>query len=250
MMGGGANPTGAIGQVGASLELAQQIEQGLVPEPENIFLALGSGCTTAGLILGIALARKLGIGFKQSIKNFRIHAVIIHHIFARFPFLVKLQLKQLITDTSKLIKDLGGPDVILGAMEIFSQCTVFHTKYAVNYGEMTPVAQEAKNLFDKSEWVVNPKVGRLAQKLWLCGCFTGKSGAALLDYLKQHPEKANTTIFWESKSVVQPLGTDSWEKLQKIMKNNKKVQEWVHKSGFRQEEEYKDYCNKYCHLIK
>jgi len=61
-----------------------------------------------------------------------------------------------------------------------------------------------------------------------------------LDYLKQHPEKANTTIFWESKSVVQPLGTDSWEKLQKIMNNNKKVEAWVHKSGFRQEEEYKN----------
>lgn len=64
---GGANVTGALGHVGAALELAHQIEAGLLPEPRHIFLPLGSGCTTAGLSCGIAVAKVLGVGFKRPI---------------------------------------------------------------------------------------------------------------------------------------------------------------------------------------
>jgi len=143
----GANPVGAIGHVGAALELAQQIKHRLLPEPKNIFLALGSGCTTAGLILGIGLVRKFGMGFTGKLTNFHIHAVVIHHLAAKLPFIVRLVLKKLIKDTNALIVSLGGPDSLDYAMEVYNQL-IIHTNYAAHYGEMSPVAQEAKNTFD------------------------------------------------------------------------------------------------------
>jgi D-cysteine desulfhydrase len=60
---GGANPTGALGYVSAALELAEQVRAGELPAPQRIVVGVGSTCTSAGLLLGCALAARLGIGF-------------------------------------------------------------------------------------------------------------------------------------------------------------------------------------------
>ncbi len=49
---GGSSPLGTVGFVSAAFELAEQIEAGALPEPREIFVALGSGGTLAGLVLG------------------------------------------------------------------------------------------------------------------------------------------------------------------------------------------------------
>ena len=53
---GGATPIGTFGALSAAFELAEQIEAGLAPRTARIVLAVGSTCTTAGLLAGIALA--------------------------------------------------------------------------------------------------------------------------------------------------------------------------------------------------
>jgi len=53
---GGSCPTGALGYVEAGLELAAQIEHGECPEPDAIYVALGTGGTAAGLAIGLAAA--------------------------------------------------------------------------------------------------------------------------------------------------------------------------------------------------
>jgi D-cysteine desulfhydrase len=58
---GGATPTGALGHVSAGLELAEQVEAKLLAAPALIVLAVGSTCTSAGLLVGLALAERLGI---------------------------------------------------------------------------------------------------------------------------------------------------------------------------------------------
>jgi len=63
---GGASPRGALGYVSAALELAEQVEAGVLPEPARIVVGIGSTCTTAGLLVGLDLARKLGIGFRST----------------------------------------------------------------------------------------------------------------------------------------------------------------------------------------
>ena len=53
---GGTSALGILGHVDAALELAGQIEAGVLPTPTRIVVPLGSGGTAAGLVLGLAVA--------------------------------------------------------------------------------------------------------------------------------------------------------------------------------------------------
>ena len=53
---GGSCPTGALGYVEAGLELADQIMRGDCPEPDAVYVALGTGGTAAGMAIGLAAA--------------------------------------------------------------------------------------------------------------------------------------------------------------------------------------------------
>ncbi len=61
MAPGGATPWGALGYVSAALELAAQVQAGELPPPRTIVLPVGSTCTTAGLLVGLRLAQRLGM---------------------------------------------------------------------------------------------------------------------------------------------------------------------------------------------
>lgn len=53
---GGTTPTSTLGFVNAGLELAGQVEAGALPEPDSVYVALGSMGTAAGLALGLRAA--------------------------------------------------------------------------------------------------------------------------------------------------------------------------------------------------
>jgi len=53
---GGSSPTGCLGYVNAGLEIAQQVEEGLLPEPDYVVTAMGTHGTAAGLWLGLHLS--------------------------------------------------------------------------------------------------------------------------------------------------------------------------------------------------
>ncbi len=53
---GGSSPLGSLGFVNAAFELKEQIDNGILPEPDYIYVCLGSAGTSAGLILGAKLA--------------------------------------------------------------------------------------------------------------------------------------------------------------------------------------------------
>ncbi len=53
---GGSSTLGVLGYVEAGLEIAAQVEAGLMPEPAYAFVPAGTGGTLAGLHLGLALA--------------------------------------------------------------------------------------------------------------------------------------------------------------------------------------------------
>ena len=78
---GGNSPSGVLGQVSGALELAEQIEAGDAPDPDGIYLAVGSSCTISGLIIGIALARKVGLN-AFSRPGFALRLVLIHDTLA------------------------------------------------------------------------------------------------------------------------------------------------------------------------
>lgn len=53
---GGSSPLSTAGYVRAALELHRQVQAGLLPEPDRLYVAFASGGTTAGLLIGLALA--------------------------------------------------------------------------------------------------------------------------------------------------------------------------------------------------
>lgn len=53
---GGTSPLGMLGHVNAALEVAEQVRFGVLPEPKQIVVPLGSGGTAAGLALGFSIA--------------------------------------------------------------------------------------------------------------------------------------------------------------------------------------------------
>ena len=54
---GGTTPLGMLGHVNAGLELADQIEEGVLPRPTAAVVPLGTGGTAAGLALAFAIAQ-------------------------------------------------------------------------------------------------------------------------------------------------------------------------------------------------
>jgi 1-aminocyclopropane-1-carboxylate deaminase/D-cysteine desulfhydrase-like pyridoxal-dependent ACC family enzyme len=64
MVPGGATPVGALGFVSAALELAQQVDDSVMPAPDTVLVGVGSTCTSAGLLVGMHAARALGRGWK------------------------------------------------------------------------------------------------------------------------------------------------------------------------------------------
>ena len=53
---GGTAPLGDVGLVNAGFELAEQVARGELPEPDEVWVAFGTGGTAAGLALGFAAA--------------------------------------------------------------------------------------------------------------------------------------------------------------------------------------------------
>jgi len=53
---GGSTPLGAVGYVAAGLEIGAQVRAGALPEPDRLVVAVGTGGTLAGLIVGLQAA--------------------------------------------------------------------------------------------------------------------------------------------------------------------------------------------------
>jgi D-cysteine desulfhydrase len=64
---GGTNARGTIGFVNAAIELACQIESGVLPEPDLIYVPYGSTGTASGLALGLA-----AVGLRTSVVGVRV----------------------------------------------------------------------------------------------------------------------------------------------------------------------------------
>lgn len=215
---GGNCPPGVLGQVGAALELAEQIERGEAPDPDGLVLALGSSCTAAGLCLGVAAARASGrAAFRRP--GFRIFVQPVHPLLLllqkRFGFYFSRwhpsAICRNIRDVAAAIAERGGPDLAEAAVAVMRQemeITAF-SDIVGDYGAHSAISLEALKTYKRSAKGPGGSPG-----LWLCGHFTAKSFALMLRLLRedaaaQRPPRR--LIYWASKSVVQPLGAeDEW----------------------------------------
>jgi hypothetical protein len=238
MMIGGNCPTGVIGQANGILELAEQIEAGKSPDIERIYLPLGSGCTTAGLVLGTVLARHLGLK-AFSHPNFKIVSCNVHGGVARLdrwiglhknPALrfIPLTITHSTDGACRALKDVGGPDVLDEAMEFIQTSLDIRSSADIvgTYGGHSEKSRAAAQLYDEKGKVTSyvESAGKTEQELWMCGHFVAKAVAPLIHDLEtmvlaqENDEDAPPPpkyMLWMTKSAVQPRGSeDEWSKFQ------------------------------------
>ncbi|ETV90750.1 hypothetical protein H310_14538, partial [Aphanomyces invadans] len=252
---GGNNLCGVLGQLGGMLELAEQIQRGDVPDVDVLYVAVGSGCTLTGQILGVCLARHLHMRAFQS-PSFRIVAVPIlpamaeehakaafykswwsrfHPLYPRYGFRraaaflsgcgLDVNLEPLATDFLLHHVDMiTDPDIVgpCGAHSVASleAATTFEASMAVE-GELPPWMQSDAC---HASAVIND-VNEV--KPWLCGHFTAKVFAKLVADVRSGDDKA-VRLMWQTKSWVQPRGDDDeWTKLNDLAATNDDVKSWV-----------------------
>jgi D-cysteine desulfhydrase len=162
---GGSSPLGTLGYVSAALELAQQIREGLLPEPDEIFIALGSGGSMAGLILGCALAE-----LRSRVVGVR----VVERMLAN-----KSLVRALAFRTAALLNRRG---LKVPRPSLFD---VHHDHFGGQYGLPTRAAEETV------------RIARETEGLALETTYTAKTMASLLDHCRSRGA-GRRILFWNT----------------------------------------------------
>ncbi|MDP6942626.1 MAG: pyridoxal-phosphate dependent enzyme [Myxococcota bacterium] len=174
---GAAVPLGAIGHVAAALEVALEVARGALPAPAHVVLPVGSTCTSAGLLVGFAVAAQLGVGFEGTAPT--VHSVRI----SPWPVTARFRIVGLARRTALHLRSLGGPDVV----EAVSRAASLETAGGLmggGYGKPSPAGIAAKSRF--AEASAPP----------LDTTYSAKAAAHLLEALSPR----GPVLFWSTKS--------------------------------------------------
>lgn len=171
---GGSSAIGTVGFVNAAFELKEQIKNGDLPEPDFIYVALGSMGTAAGLILGAKAA-----GLKSKIIPVR----VVMKAYTNEKTLNKLILK-----TNKYLHKLDD-NFPLFPIEAFNY-EIRHDAYGKGYAYFTSEGQEAVKLLREKE------------DIKLEGTYSGKAFAALIKSARNDSLKDKVVLFWNTQNSV------------------------------------------------
>jgi D-cysteine desulfhydrase len=192
---GGATTVGAFGAMGAAFELAEQIEQGLAPPPRRIVLAIGSTCTTAGLLAGIAIAHAAGA--------WRWPLPIVHGVrVTPWPVTSRLRIAEYAHRTIAHAERLGAPHVPISLGELHARLIVDGRELGAGYGRVTgrgEIAMRALAGPGPSNGAGAGLAGEPAAGPRLDGVYSAKAAAALVGL---HRAGIGPLVFWSSKSTV------------------------------------------------
>lgn len=184
MVPGGATPLGALGYVSAGLELGRQVAAGLLPAPRRIVVAVGSTCTSAGLLVGLSLAARFRVGFEPATLP-RLTSVRV----SPWPVTSRLRILHLATRTAQLLRELGGSDVPrLDSATLGARFEVDGRYLGPGYGEPSAAGRQAEALWQ-----------RLALPA-LDGTYSAKAAARVVFGLRAR--EAGPVLFWSTKSSV------------------------------------------------
>lgn len=176
---GGATPWGALGYVSAALELAEQIRAGQLPTPERIVLPIGSTCTSAGLLVGLRVARRLGLAFREKLPE--VHAVRVSPWPVTSPWRVALLAKH----TSELLAHWSGESRFAFELrELRAGLRVDQRFLGPGYGRVTPSGLAAMT-----------QLGAFGRTLDTT--YSAKAGAGLYRIACEQP---GPSLLWATKS--------------------------------------------------
>jgi len=167
---GGSSPIGTVGYVNAGFELKEQITTGLLPEPDQVFVPLGTMGTAVGLMIGLRAA-----GLKTRIVSVR----VVDEKFGNKEKYIKLFRKTLALINSL---DPSFPQVKIADDEI----DITHNFFGEQYARFTKQGMAAVNRVAKSEGIR------------LDGTYTGKAMAALIDRVRNHGLRNKVILFWNT----------------------------------------------------
>ncbi|MBD3253728.1 MAG: pyridoxal-phosphate dependent enzyme [Candidatus Lokiarchaeota archaeon] len=194
-------PLGTIGFINAIVELKNQIDQGILEEPDSIFLAGGSAGTAAGLICGCKL---MGLNTVVNI------VPVVSADFLR-------EKSYVIKSCNKAIKYLKNCDKDFPSLDIQEEdFNMIEGYIGSNYGIITEKSQQAVDLLKDLEG----KEGGFR----LDTTYTGKAMAAMIDYLTKKENKSEKVLFWNTYN-----SNDLTKYLKETEFNYKKLPEEFHK---------------------
>ena len=171
---GVGTPLGSIGFINALFELKEQINKGLLPEPDYIFVAAGSSGTSAGLTAGCKL-----LGLKT-----KVYAVYVTQDILVNP-------KTIVKIANKAIKYLKKRDNSINNIEITEDDFKIIKGYlGSGYGVKTIKGQNAVDLIYELEGKKND--------FKLETTYTGKAMAAMLEFLEKEENKSKKVLFWNT----------------------------------------------------
>jgi D-cysteine desulfhydrase len=177
MVPGGATPTGALGYLSAALELAEQVKRGELPEPRRIVLGVGSTCTSAGLLAGLAIAARRGLGISRAPEIWSVRVT-------PWPVTAKFRIVGLAVRAAALLARLVGDErLALGQAELAPGLRVLGGYLGRGYGYPTERGSDAIARFRE---LGGPPLDT---------CYSGKAGACALVASAEGP-----TLFWATKS--------------------------------------------------
>jgi D-cysteine desulfhydrase len=194
MVPGGATPLGALGYVSAGLELGTQVRDGACKAPEIVLVGVGSTCTSAGLLVGLMLAARLGLGFSRppELRSVRV---------SPWPVTARARIVRLAVRTSALLAELvGDPSLALGARELGARFAVDAEFLGAGYGLPTPQGADATELF-------------AGAGLPLDSTYSAKSAASVLAALRRGAR--GPLLYWATKSSA-PLPDVSASELESV----------------------------------
>lgn len=133
MSAGASTALGCFGFVEAGLELAAQIEAGMLPQPKALFVTCGSAGTAAGLVLGLALA---GVS-----THLHLVSSVESWAFNRFLFRAKVNAAFAALRAAGLDDDASSASALLERAGV--QWSIDHSAVGGGYGVPTPEGEAA-----------------------------------------------------------------------------------------------------------
>lgn len=200
---GGASPLGALGYVSAAFELAHQISAGQCSSPRRIVVPVGSTCTSAGLLVGLMLARRLGLAFEEGVP--RVTAVRV----TPWPVTSPIRIVHLAQRTSELLARLSGDvRLSLSRRELRAALRVDGRFIGAGYGRPTTAGRAAMRA-----------LGPFGEGLDTT--YSAKAAACLLELVRSTSEPV---LFWATKSTaLLPAVVEG-----RVQSAPRRVRDWVH----------------------
>lgn len=166
----GSHPLCVLGYVNAGIEFVRQMRAGLCPQPDVVYVTLGTGGTYAGILLAFKL-----MGLDAKVIGVRITDLIVCNEYI---------IANILNRTVKYMKKRGAE---IGGLKFKGgELAIEHNFFGGEYARSTPEAEEAiKRVWEK-------------ENLILDSTYTGKTFACLLKHSEKGLLKGKNVLYWHT----------------------------------------------------